>query len=698
MTKTPIALAVAAALAGPAALAATEQLPAVTVEAEAPAATSTVNAAPEEISPAPAADGGELLRDIGGVSGSRMGGQAIDPIIRGQSATRLNILLDGAYVHGGCPNRMDPPTAYSATDSYDQVTVIKGSQTVLYGSGGSGGTVLFERRTPRFDDQDSFRGRVNAGYAGNGNHKTAGVDLATGNRDGFLRAILDWQDAGNYQDGDGNAVHSAFNKRGGTLILGYTPDDLTRVELSAEAVRERDTLYAGAGMDSPYSDADTYRLRMERNRAAGPFAGIRAELYLSQVDHLMDNYSLRPSMMLWKKAPSSSDTVGGRLSADLDRGAVLWTVGVDLQNNSRDADRLRGMAGSDPSQLEAVLWPGAELKQTGLFAEAERPLGATGTLSGGLRYDYVDASISRGDQAYDVTQTFAGETPSTSNELYALYYADVRNSSTEHNLGGFLRYEQPVLDGRAQASLSISRSVRTADATERYIASRMVMNMGAMDASWVGNPALAPEKHHQLEAGLSWGGRGWSSALTVFYNRVDDFILRDRARAQAGILVNRPSVTIYRNVDATLVGFEWQGSIRWNRNLDSKAGLAYVNAQNDTDDRSIAQTPPLEASVSLDYRRGAWGLGSIVRASATQHEVDPLSGLDVGQTSGWAVLDLYGRYRPNNTVTVSAGIDNLFDSTYAYHVNRAASDPFNPTAVQVNEPGRNLWLKTAVRF
>jgi len=694
MKKTPIALAIGLAMAGQAAMAQTEQLPAVTVQASPLIDPTITTATPEEITPAPVSDGGELLRNITGVSGSRMGGQAIDPIIRGQTATQLNILLDGAYVHGGCPNRMDPPTAYTATDSYDRVTVIKGSQTVLYGSGGSGGTVLFERRTPRFDDTDKLRGRLSGGFVGNSDTKELSADLATGTSQGFIRTVLDWKDAGNYEDGDGNEVHSAYNKRGGTVILGYTPDAATRVELSAEANRERDSLYAGAGMDSPYSDADTYRLRVERGHAVGPFDGVKAEVYLSQVDHLMDNHSLRPppAMMMWRDAPSTSDTLGGRISADLSSGAALWTLGMDLQNNDRDAERLRTTSGD----VEAILWPGADLKQTGIFAEMELPMHGSGTVTGGLRYDYVDASISRGDEAYDVTQTFSGETPTTSNELYALYYADVRDSSTEHNVGGFLRYEQPVLDGKARASVGISRSVRTADATERYLASRMVM-MGN-DASWVGNPALDPEQHHQIEAGLSWGGADWNSAVTVFYNKVSDFILRDRARAQDGILVDRPSVTIYRNVDATLFGFEWEGSYRWNRALSSNASLAYVNAQNDTDDRSIAQTPPLEASVSLDYASGAWALGGVARASATQNEVDPLSMLDVGQTSGWAVLDLYGRYQPSKPVTLSAGVNNLFDSSYAYHVNRAASDPFNPTAIQVNEPGRSLWLKAAVTF
>ncbi|MCK5359539.1 MAG: TonB-dependent receptor plug domain-containing protein, partial [Gammaproteobacteria bacterium] len=113
-----------------------------------------------QVSPT-SADGGEFLRQINGVSGSRFGGRGIDPIIRGQSQTRLNVLLDGAYIHGGCPNRMDPPTSWAALETYEEVIVIKGVQTLQYGGGGSGGTVLFNRDSRLLaSEQDGFHGRI----------------------------------------------------------------------------------------------------------------------------------------------------------------------------------------------------------------------------------------------------------------------------------------------------------------------------------------------------------------------------------------------------------------------------------------------------------------------------------------------------------------------------------------------------------
>ena len=99
-----------------------EVLETVTVTGTTTPATTPID--PDELSTT--RESADMLRDIPGVSGSRMGGHGTDPVIRGLGQTRLNILLDGAYVHGGCPNRMDPPTAYAPPSSYEDITVIKG--------------------------------------------------------------------------------------------------------------------------------------------------------------------------------------------------------------------------------------------------------------------------------------------------------------------------------------------------------------------------------------------------------------------------------------------------------------------------------------------------------------------------------------------------------------------------------------------
>ena len=186
---------------------------------------------------------------------------------------------------------------------------------------------------------------------------------------------------------------------------------------------------------------------------------------------------------------------------------------------------------------------------------------------------------------------------------------------------------------------------------------------------------------------------------SVFYNRVNDYILRDRAHGQTGILLS-DNANIYRNVEAELYGAEFEGNLNWSRSLASRLTAAYVVATNTTDDRPIAQIPPLEVTVSLDYQQAKWIWGGKVRLAAAQTRVDDDpntgSGLDLGPSEAYSLLDLYGNYRMSKRSTLSFGVDNAFNVTYAEHLNRY--NPMDPTPVKVNEPGRSIWLKAVMEL
>ncbi len=660
-------------------------LPTITVEGERLPEPGISREKPEDMVGTPA-DAGDFLRDIPGVSGTRMGGHGIDPIIRGQSQTQLNILLDGAYVHGGCPNRMDPPTAYSPVETYDSVTVIKGSQTVIYGGGGSGGTVLFERKTPRLTEDKSIRGKVGGGYTTNSGTKELFGDVTAGSTQGFARGIIEYRDANNYEDGSGNETRSAHTSQTGNLILGYTPNDKTRLELGLEANRTEDVLYSGAGMDSPQADNDTIRLKYENQW------GTKADVYYSDVEHVMDNYSLRSLTAPMKmRVPSKSKTQGGRISHNLLMDNEMeWTMGFDYQHNNRDANRFAGPPNMPtPTMLQSIMWPDVDLTQIGMFGEMQMPIREIHLLKVGLRYDRVTSEANRAGQA-----AMGGMTP---NLLYQRYYGKTADAIDENNIGGFIRYEHGFGEHEDFLFGSLSRSVRTADATERFLAAN---NTNAM-MRWIGNPDLAPEQHHQMELGLAMQRHQWNMGASLYYNHVTDYILRDRAHAQGGILQN-DNATIYRNVDARLYGFEWETKVRWDNNFSSRFSLDYVHATNATDDRPIAQTPPLTGTLNLEYQQAAFRLGGNLFLSAQQTRVDDDirtgSGLDVRQTPGFNVLDFYSSIVLKKHTTLKFGINNVLDRTYAYHVNRANSDPFNPEPVLVNEPGQAFWVNLAVTF
>ena len=211
----------------------------------------------------------------------------------------------------------------------------------------------------------------------------------------------------------------------------------------------------------------------------------------------------------------------------------------------------------------------------------------------------------------------------------------------------------------------LSRSARAADTTERYLGS----NNMTPAKRWVGNPQLQPATHNQLDLGLSSQSRAATWSVTGFVDQADDFILRDRAHGQDGILQN-DNATIYRNVEARLVGLEGEGSYRLGDRWQLAGVASWVRGDNRTDDRPLAQIPPLEGWLQLDYSVDRWGAAGLFLWAAAQDRVDdnPMtgSGQDYGETPGYGVLDLSGRVEILGSLSLFAGVDNVFNRAVAF--------------------------------
>ena len=492
-----------------------------------------------------------------------------------------------------------------------------------------------------------------------------------------------YTDAGNYEDGNGNELRTSYEERGGSILLGYTPSADTRIEASYEQQETLDALFPGAGMDSPEATNEAFRIKFNTTAAIGPFSSLKGELYDSSVDHTMDNYNLRPNAGMKMRAPSTSDTTGGRLIGTINTDSGEWKLGIDAQYNERSARRYNDtmMYGV----MNSVLWPDVEINQNGVFGELKHRLNDDTQLIAGLRYDYVTSEAGSADLD-------PAGMPWSPNQLYTTYYGTTASKDTNHNIGALLRIEH-ALNADTVLYAGLARTVRTPDATERFIASDSMTPSGR----WVGNPDINPEAHHQAELGFQTVKGDWEFEGSVYINQVKDYILRDRFDAPGNY------ATIYRNIDARLIGGETSVSVAVTPHLLASFGLAYVHAQNTDEDRAIAQTPPLEGNASLEYTNNALTASANWQFAASQPRVDLTSatgidgqGLDVRQTPGWGVLNLAAGYQFSDALQFEAGIDNALDKAYAQHLNRSSA--FDPTQIQVNEPGRSVWVGATYSF
>ena len=601
--------------------------------------------------PVPAHDGADYLKNIPGFNVIRKGGTDGDPVLRGLAGSRLNVLMDGQYILGGCNMRMDPPTAYVFPEVYDKVTVLKGPQTVLHGGGNLAGTALFERTTPAFENP-GVRAHLGA-LAGSFDRNDQVVDVTGGTRQGFVRLNGTRSAMNNYEDGDGNEVHSAYTRWSTGLVGGWTPDADTRVELSVDR-SDGEARYADRGMDGVLFDRTGYGAKVTKQNLSPLVRNVEAQVYHNYVDHLMDNYSLRPRTGTYKFSSLDRTTNGARASSRLALAEqTALTVGLDYQKHEHTA-RSNGMMGTAflPDVESYTRVPDYTFEGAGLFAETEHTLDDRNRLIAGARLDKLDVEN----------------------------VATARNT-TDRTWGAFVRHERAT-SAALTTFLGLGHAERPADYWER---------------STYNNFDLDPEKNTQLDTGLIHAAGAWRAAVSVFYARIDDFILT-YATSPTGT-----GTKAAYNVDATTYGFEADTSYALGGPWKLTGTLAWMRGENDTMNAPLAQMPPLEGRLGLSYDDKTWSYGFLVRAVDNQERVHVnygnIVGQDLGATPGFTVYSINAGFRPSKDALITAGVDNLFDKTYAEHLSRAGSAITGlVTTTRVNEPGRNLWVKANLTF
>lgn len=628
-------------------------------------------------------DGAEALRGLAGVELGRMGGHGVDPRVRGLGETSVEVLLEGAPVHGGCPNRMDPATSFAPTAAFDRVEVSRGVDGLADGAP-PGGAVRYERAAPA---AGGWSGAAELAYGSfhDGPSGAARLELGGGRVSGRLEMSRHAQVS--YEDGDGRAVRSAFDSRAAAGALAWRPDGRTLLQVGVDLAGTDDALFAGAGMDAPQDDAAVLRVRLERYAADKDGVSLSVRASFAAVEHLMDNYSLRPlTAPMALRAPSAADTGSVRLRAEAPAAGWGLVLGLELDRVERSATRWAGPSPDQVTRLQSRLWPEVTTDRAGVWAEATRPVGAGLRLRLGVRLDRLASEAAAAGRA-----TLGGAGPSPL-ELWRRTYGGVDDAWDDTLAGGLARLEWRR--GAADGHLGLSRTVRPPDATERYLAADA--SQSAM--RWLGNPDLAVPVHHQLEAGWRRAEGAVTVSVSGFFDHATDFVVRDRARGQPDVVAADGS-SVYRNVEARRWGGEVAASLALGDGFEVSGAVGEVWAANRTDDRWLPQVPPLSGRVGVALVRDRWSASATARFADRQERVDDDpsagSGLDAGPTPGWTVLDLAAGVDVAGGVRLEAGVDNLLGRSYATHLNRASL--FDPVPVRVHEPGRTAWVRLSWR-
>lgn len=604
------------------------------------------------LQPLPAGDGADLLQSVPNMSIIRKGGSSGDPLFRGLGGSRLSVNADDQFIYGGCGMRMDPPTAYIHPNSFDKVVVTKGPQTVTQGMGLVSGSVQFIRKDPDFTEKPY---NINATLTAGSNDRLDGsLEAEFGGKYGYVRTNISHNKADDYKDGDGNRIHSNFKRDSQMLQLGVTPTENTTIAGTYERSRAK-VAYADRMMDGSKFDRDAWNIRFTQRNLTPWFSELELRYGKSEIDHVMDTYSLRtiynPAGKQIKNANNPKrNTDTGRLKATFDWDKLNLQTGLDYLDDVHVARHERGGDGYS----HKLYMPNQSFKQWGIFTEASWQQTDNQRWVAGLRHDQVKAH-------YDTARV---TDPVLKHQKFNL------NS-------GFLRWERNTDNGlKYYAGFGIAE--RTPDYWERLRSE---------------NKAIRAEQNRQIDAGVIWKRPNLHASVSVFGSNIKDFIMMER---QGMMNFN------VRNINASRFGGEAEVKWTFAPNWEVGTSLAYTHGKNRTDGKPLAQTPPLEWNNTLAFDNGKFSAGALWRVVAKQNRYSKgqgnIVGQDIGASSGFGVLSLNAGWKFSKYATLQGGVDNVFNKTYAEFVSRGGDPSAGTQTMRVNEPGRTAWLRLQAKF
>ena len=527
---------------------------------------------------------GETVSRLPGVHSSNFGPGVGRPIIRGLDGARVQVLSDG--LGSGDVSTLSVDHAVSIEPFLaDQVEVLKGPATLLYGSGAIGGAVnVIDGRSPERLPEQPLEGRAELRGASGNDERTGMLRLdGSAGRFAFHVDALH-RDAGDYAIPgypESAALMAEHAEEPDPDQAGRLPNSAVRTDSAAlgvswiggrgfvgGAVSLFNTRYgipaghAHGGhddhADAAQADADMHadvHVLMDQRRselrsgidAIGPFESLRVKLADTDYSHTEFEGEAIGTVFHNRNREARAELVH--------RPVAGWKGAFGLQASKRDFDAVG----------DEAFVPASRSYDTGLFWIGKRDIGAL-QLDVGLRHD---------DNRIDVD-----------NLATAAPDRHIHTTSASAGLGWTI--SEPLHLG-----LGLDRAQRAPGAEELYSRGLHV----ATGSFEVGEPSLKVETANRIELGLHLHRGPVEAQLSMWQVRYDDFIYLAGTDAE----VDHAQLRVWRQGDARFHGME--AKLAWDV-ADNASGLWSLEAFADTVRARLADPAGSQATLALAIAHG----------------------------------------------------------------------------------------------
>lgn len=663
-------LAVLAPLAS--ALAAEEPtLPSITVTAkgyaaeddETPISTTTLDR--DELLRRNANNPGEALRGEPGLAVASDGAQGQNPVIRGLKKESVVLLVDGMRLNSAQP--AGAVASFMSLGLADRIEVVKGPASVLYGTGALGGAINVLLPQARFEPGAKFSAAASYDSASHGVRGTGVLNASGGDHAMMIGASV--ARIGDYDAPSGKVDLTGYDSDALLAQYRFRIDPSQQLRVSLQQQTDKDVWYPGSKkphanvalvgntiVHSPDQERQLAEIGYSRKGSGEQPLNFDVRLYRQDVERTIWSYSDKLKRDIGKTTVTFS-TDGLDARADwLVHPQHLLSFGLNAWKMKASPERYLASPTPTSPLVRNDPFAGGRLEALGLYLQDDMRFGKLNVLAG-LRHDTVKGSA---DSINNGTITTG---------------LDRKDSATSGSLGAI--YEVvPLL--RPYANLS--RGFRAGEMRERYESSPR-----GDGYYYLGNPQIKPEIATQIELGLKGASRDLSYTVSVYRNRIDDYIT---GRLTGGTFGGLPVKQTVNLGEVVISGIE--ASARWQFSRDQWlfAGYSRLRGENKDLNEPLFQMPADELNLGWEGNVApGWTMDVTGRFVRRQNRVATVfSRGSENATPGFATFDLGATWRYRKSQSLRIGVKNLFDRAYHEHLTEGVSGQ------EIRMPGRSLVL------
>jgi len=577
-------------------------------------------------------------------SGNVGAGHATVPSVRGLARGRTLVLLDNGRVT--TERRAGPSATYLDPIVVENVEIVRGPGSVVYGSDPFGGIIHATTPTP---SPEEFKGHVQAA-AGAGESQLSGAveaNVPLGN--GALLAAAYGRDFDNYDSPEGEVPNSGA-RSGGVLLKGLIPGDHVRWVAGLQVDRMRDT-----GKPRENSNAVTSYPEESSDRATlaadfsppGKLSALELNVFVGRYELITERDERAASAGNVFESDITANDASLRMVATrpVNRGAIRMGLDTRSRFNLTATEKQFDAQGRIVGSQRTI--DDARQTDTGLFVEGERELGSgRQSLSAGLRGTYVTTSNQGG---------FFGN-----------------RSTSDTNLSGFLAYSlRPA--PRWSTVFQVARGFREPFLSDRYFAG--VTGRGFI----VGNPDLDPETSLQFDVSVRRTGGVTSLAIYGYLYRIRDLIVREEEEPDSDNFI------FLNGGEEEIKGIEIESDFDLGSAFSARVTASYARGEilDDGSRPDDIPAPSIRASAYGQPLKRLWW-----RAGYSYFFRDDRPGPTETEMPGYGVLDASIGYRVVQGFETRLILGNILDKTY----------PASPEDDSVPAPGRSAILVLSGTF